>query len=80
MSVIDWIDERLDLSEARRFIAEKGVPVHAQKIWYYLGGMTLFLFGVQILTGILLLLYYGRAPRKPTRACSSSLRRCRSGG
>ena len=29
-----------------------------QKIWYYLGGMTLFLFGVQIFTGILLLLYY----------------------
>jgi hypothetical protein len=42
----------------RHFIAEKGVPVHTQKIWYYLGGMTLFLFGVQIFTGILLLLYY----------------------
>jgi quinol-cytochrome oxidoreductase complex cytochrome b subunit len=58
MSALDWLDERLDLSAARRFIAEKGVPVHAQKIWYYLGGMTLFLFGVQIFTGILLLLYY----------------------
>ena len=58
MSVIDWIDERLDLSAVRRFIAEKGVPVHTQKVWYYLGGMTLFLFGVQIVTGILLLLYY----------------------
>jgi quinol-cytochrome oxidoreductase complex cytochrome b subunit len=58
MSTIDWLDQRLDLSAARRFIAEKGVPVHTQKIWYYLGGMTLFLFGVQIFTGILLLLYY----------------------
>jgi quinol-cytochrome oxidoreductase complex cytochrome b subunit len=58
VSLIDWIDERLDLSEARRFIAEKGVPLHAQKVWYYLGGMTLFLFVVQIFTGILLLLYY----------------------
>jgi cytochrome b6 len=58
MRLIDWVDERLDLSGARHFIAEKGVPVHAQKIWYYLGGMTLFLFGVQVLTGILLLLYY----------------------
>jgi cytochrome b6 len=58
MKVIDWVDERLDLSAARRFIAEKGVPVHTQKVWYYLGGMTLFLFGVQIFTGILLLLYY----------------------
>ncbi|MBZ5557245.1 MAG: cytochrome bc complex cytochrome b subunit [Acidobacteriia bacterium] len=55
---IDWLDERVDLSEIRHFVAEKGVPVHTQKVWYYLGGMTLFLFGVQVATGILLLLYY----------------------
>jgi quinol-cytochrome oxidoreductase complex cytochrome b subunit len=58
MKAIDWIDERIDLSDVRHFVAEKGVPVHTQKIWYYLGGMTLFLFAVQIFTGILLLLYY----------------------
>src|SRR3954453_9544267 len=58
MNVIDWVDERIDLTEARHFVAEKGVPFHAQKVWYYLGGMTLFLFGVQVFTGILLLLYY----------------------
>ena len=34
------------------------MPIHTQKVWYYLGGMTLFLFGVQVFTGILLLLYY----------------------
>jgi len=56
--VVDWLDERLDLSGVRHFVAEKGVPVHAQKVWYYLGGMTLFLFAVQVFTGILLLLYY----------------------
>jgi len=56
--VVDWVDERVDLSGLRHFVAEKGVPVHAQKVWYYLGGMTLFLFVVQIFTGILLLLYY----------------------
>jgi cytochrome b6 len=56
--VVDWVDERIDLSEIRHFIAEKGVPIHAQKVWYYLGGLTLFLFAVQIFTGILLLLYY----------------------
>ncbi len=56
--MIDWLDERFDLAALRHFIAEKGVPVHAQKVWYYLGGMTLFLFVVQIFTGILLLLYY----------------------
>jgi cytochrome b6 len=55
---LDWLDERLDLSDVKHFIAEKGVPVHTQEVWYYLGGMTLFLLGVQIFTGILLLLYY----------------------
>jgi quinol-cytochrome oxidoreductase complex cytochrome b subunit len=56
--VVDWLDERLDLSGLRHFVAEKGVPIHAQEIWYYLGGLTLFLFAVQVFTGILLLLYY----------------------
>jgi cytochrome b6 len=58
LKTIEWLDERVDLTEIRHFVREKGVPVHAQKVWYYLGGMTLFLFGVQIATGILLLLYY----------------------
>ncbi len=56
--VVDWLDERIDLSGLKHFVAEKGVPIHAQEIWYYLGGLTLFLFAVQIFTGILLLLYY----------------------
>ncbi len=56
--VVDWLDERLDLSGLKHFVAEKSVPVHAQEIWYYLGGLTLFLFAVQVFTGILLLLYY----------------------
>src|SRR5437763_3612510 len=37
---------------------EKEVPVHRHSIWYYFGGMTLFLFTIQVATGILLLLYY----------------------
>jgi len=57
-TIIDWVDRRLDLSGLRHFISEKGVPIHAQKIWYYLGGMTLFLFVIQVASGILLLLYY----------------------
>ena len=56
--VVNWLDERLDLSALKHFVAKKGVPVHAQEIWYYLGGLTLFLFAVQVFTGILLLLYY----------------------
>ena len=37
---------------------KKEVPLHRHSIWYYFGGMTLFLFVVQVVTGILLLLYY----------------------
>jgi len=34
------------------------VPPHKLSYWYFLGGITLFLFLVQVCTGILLLLYY----------------------
>src|SRR5437868_6637300 len=57
-STLNWLDDRFDLSDIRQFIREKGVPLHTQEVWYYLGGITLFLFAVQIFTGILLLLYY----------------------
>ena len=53
-----WFEERVDLSSVREFAGHKTVPVHKHSYWYYLGGMTLFLFVVQALTGILLLLYY----------------------
>jgi cytochrome b6 len=56
-----WFDERVDLSGLNRFLEHKVVPHHRFSIWYYLGGMTLYLFVVQVITGILLLLYY-----KPT--------------
>ena len=26
---INWLDERLDLSEVKHFVSEKGVPIHA---------------------------------------------------
>lgn len=60
--VLAWLDERYDLSGLRAFIRHKSVPLHTQKVWYYLGGVTLFLLVVQIATGILLLLYYRPSP------------------
>lgn len=56
--LIAWLDERLDLAAIRHFVSEKSVPVHRHSVWYYMGGITLFLVGVQVATGILLLLYY----------------------
>src|SRR5437667_1806449 len=53
-----WLDERLSISTLTHLADKKEVPVHRHSIWYYFGGMTLFLFTVQVVTGILLLLYY----------------------
>ena len=56
--IYDWFDIRFDLADLTASLRHKTVPVHYYSYWYYLGGMTLFLFVVQVGTGILLLLYY----------------------
>ncbi len=56
--VLSWLDERLHLGTAREVAAHKTVPVHRYMPLYYFGGMTLFFFLVQVMTGILLMLYY----------------------
>jgi len=56
--LINWLDDRYDLSPIKNLIEHKKVPLHRYSIFYYLGGITLFLFIVQVLTGILLLMYY----------------------
>ncbi len=53
-----WLDERIGLAAIEKLARKKEVPVHRHSIWYYLGGMTLFLFVIQVTTGSLLLLYY----------------------
>jgi cytochrome b6 len=53
-----WLDERVHLGELVEFMDKKSVPMHRGSLWYYFGGVTLFLFIVQVVTGILLLLYY----------------------
>ncbi|MBI3872819.1 MAG: cytochrome bc complex cytochrome b subunit [candidate division Zixibacteria bacterium] len=57
-TVAAWLDERLGWSAIKEFAQHKRIPLHRHTVWYYLGGMTLFCFLVQIGTGILLLLYY----------------------
>jgi cytochrome b6 len=53
-----WLGERLPIAKVREFASHKTVPQHRASVWYYFGGMSLFLFGIQIVTGSLLLLYY----------------------
>lgn len=53
-----WLNERLHLSDVVEVVKKKYVPVHRHSIWYYFGGVSLFLFIIQVVTGILLLMYY----------------------
>ena len=53
-----WLNDRLGIGSIAHLARKKEIPIHRHSIWYYFGGMTLFLFGVQVCTGILLLLYY----------------------
>ena len=53
-----WLDERIGFGGLRHVAQEKTVPLHRHSPWYYLGGMTLFFFMIQVGTGILLMLYY----------------------
>jgi cytochrome b6 len=57
-TITSWLDDRLRIGSAAAVARKKEVPIHRHTVWYYFGGMTLFLFAVQVATGILLLLYY----------------------
>jgi cytochrome b6 len=58
----DWLDERLGLKSIAAFLSKKTVPVHRHTYWYYWGGITLTLFIIQIITGMLLMVYYRPGP------------------
>jgi len=53
-----FLEDRLALAGLKGALAHKTVPVHRYMPFYYFGGMTLFFFLVQVMTGILLMLYY----------------------
>jgi len=54
----NWLDERYDRKEITKLAKSKLVPEHRHDLWYYTGGITLFLFILQFLTGMLLAFYY----------------------
>ncbi|MEK9135732.1 MAG: cytochrome bc complex cytochrome b subunit [Bacteroidota bacterium] len=56
-----WLDDRLPIAELKVLLSKKVAPQHKHAFWYFFGGLTLFFFGIQIITGILLSMYY-----KPT--------------
>ncbi len=53
-----YLSERAGVDAMVALGVKKKVPIHRSTLYYFLGGMALFLFGIQIVTGILLSLYY----------------------
>lgn len=56
--LLQWIQRRYDFGPFVDLATKKEVPIHGHFGWYFFGGLAMFLFFVQVFTGILLLLYY----------------------
>ncbi len=58
MKLYGWLNSRFETDAFVEYMKHKAVPVHSHSAFYYFGGISLFLFIVQVVTGILLLMYY----------------------
>ncbi len=57
--LLAWLRERYPVDAVVSAIEHKVVPIGQHSMaWYFLGGLTLFFLIVQVLTGLLLLMYY----------------------
>ena len=61
IGIQSWFEDRLGLSLITKFLRKKEVPQHRHTIWYYTGSAILLFFGIQVITGFMLVFYY-----KPT--------------
>lgn len=58
----NYLLNRLGLEDVVAAAKKKAVPLHKHSFWYYWGGITLFCFIVQAVTGIMLMVYYRPGP------------------
>ncbi len=64
MSIASWFKERLPVSgDQLRELTNEPVPNHLRRWWFALGGTPAYLFVVQIVTGLLLAVYYEASPK-----------------
>ena len=61
-ALVRYFDSRIGLEALMSLLRAKEFPRHKHSFWYYWGGISLFLFIVQVLTGILLLVYFRPGP------------------
>jgi len=57
-----FLIERMGLAPLLALSTKKRVPIHRTTFFYFLGGMALFLFAIQLVSGVLLALYYKPSP------------------
>jgi cytochrome b6 len=60
----------MSLEPLLRQLREKSVPDHRFTLWYLFGGLTLFFFGVQAVSGLLLTFYYQPSPESAYESVS----------
>jgi len=61
--VAEWFSERIPVSKAQLVeLTNEPVPYHLRRWWFCLGGTPAYLFVVQVVTGILLAIYYQPSP------------------
>lgn len=60
LAIITWLDNRYQLGKLSQALLHVHIPRKAKT--FYLGGITLFLFIEQVITGALLVLYYQPTP------------------
>lgn len=58
--IMNWLDERLGLTEMYDSILDRKVP--KVNFWFTLGSLSLFLFVMQGITGVFLMIYYVPSP------------------
>ncbi|NTW68148.1 MAG: cytochrome bc complex cytochrome b subunit, partial [Nitrospirae bacterium] len=59
--LIDWLDERIKVRDLGRTFADRPIPGGSS--WFYvLGASLIFIFSLQMATGIFLAMYYAPTP------------------
>jgi quinol-cytochrome oxidoreductase complex cytochrome b subunit len=56
--LLAYVEDRLPIADIKHMAEKKKVPLHKHSSWYYLGGIAAILFAIQVVTGILLMVYY----------------------
>lgn len=58
VGIDQFLRERMPLDEIAKVAQKKKVPLHKHSVWYYMGGIAAMLLAIQIITGVLLMVYY----------------------